>query len=625
MTVLMRSGLVMFVGIALAICNVAGAQVQSTAQSEPVTYQEVVKLLRTGKSDQEILDTLSKSRIDVNFVLGESQIQELRKMRVSDEFIEALKKLKNQPSSPGADVTDFALILDCSGSMMEKTKDGTSKMEAAKKSVAELIQKVPNGMRICFIIYGHDKQLECKAVKVVRPLSELDDAGRSELMTFIAGLKPSGHTPIAAALQVAGKEMAGSDGLAEVALITDGIETCHGDPAKEAADLANNLKLKSGVNVIGFDLKPQEREAVEKIAQAGRGKYYDAQTVAQLRDSISKVTRIKLETTEPAKPADDGRVPPVVLALMEQLSDEAADVRFAAAESLGKMGPRAKGAVPALMSRIADDLWGGQAEGAIGNKDNAPGNNSKDAALRTLKELAPEKVDEALLAALKAESSKTKEWAATQLASVGAGEKSKGKRPGKSKPSTEAGPRNTPAVVQALIEQLNDEHADVRWAAAQSLGKLGASAKDAVPALMKRIADDVWGGQADGAIGNKDNSSSGNTSKDAAVSALKELAPDKVEEALLEALKAENNKTKSWAAKQLGQVQDGSKSKRSDGAAVNQLIEQLTNENARVREDALESLKKLAPDKVEAGLTAALKSKNAKVRAWAAEELANQK
>ena len=45
-------------------------------------------------------------------LLGESQVQELKKMRVSDDFLEAIRRIKNQPTVPGGDVTDFALILD---------------------------------------------------------------------------------------------------------------------------------------------------------------------------------------------------------------------------------------------------------------------------------------------------------------------------------------------------------------------------------------------------------------------------------------------------------------------------------------------------------------------------------
>jgi HEAT repeat protein len=234
-----------------------------------------------------------------------------------------------------------------------------------------------------------------------------------------------------------------------------------------------------------------------------------------------------------------------VQALIEQLSDTSADVRHAAAQSLGKMGARAKGAVPALVNRVADELWG--TKGDPVNQDNVPRNASKDAALKALQQLAPDRVEEALLAAVNSKNVKTKEWATKQLGTVEARS-----TPTRSTPvgDSRAGGDLSPAV-RALVAQLSDADADVRHAAAESLAKLGAQAKGAVPALVNRVADDVWGTKGDPV--NKDNAS-GHTSKDAALKALQQLAPDKVEAALLSAMKSSNPKVKTWAVKALADV-----------------------------------------------------------------------
>src|SRR5262249_53263834 len=159
------------------------------------------------------------------FTLDPRQVAELKKAGASNALLAAMQ---NKRGSPGVtDATDFAVILDCSGSMMDKTREGPSKMEVAKKVVTELIEQVPNGRRLTSIIYGHDAALKCEAVKVVRPLSELDDAGKAELKKAIAALQPAGHTPIALALETAGKELAKNDGCCGLILITDGMETCH--------------------------------------------------------------------------------------------------------------------------------------------------------------------------------------------------------------------------------------------------------------------------------------------------------------------------------------------------------------------------------------------------------------
>ena len=74
----------------------------------------------------------------------------------------------------------------------------------------------------------------------------------------------------------------------------------------------------------------------------------------------------------------------------------------------------AKGAVPALIQRVADDVWGSQGNSL--NIGNAQGNTSKDAALKALKQLAPERVEEALIEGMKSTSPRTRQWASAQLA-----------------------------------------------------------------------------------------------------------------------------------------------------------------------------------------------------------------
>ena len=128
-------------------------------------------------------------------------------------------------------------------------------------------------MYVAFIVYGHDMQSACQAVKVVRPLAELDDAGKSELVGVIAGLKAVGYTPIALGAGNS-RQGTGREENSGIVLITDGMESCHGNPAAVAAGLALNPKLTFGVNVIGFGVQENEQQAVEQIAKAGKGKYY---------------------------------------------------------------------------------------------------------------------------------------------------------------------------------------------------------------------------------------------------------------------------------------------------------------------------------------------------------------
>ncbi len=108
------------------------------------------------------------------------------------------------------------------------------------------------------------------------------------------------NTPIARALEVAGAELARNDAPCGVVLLTDGKETCGGNPTEVAANLAGKLNLSYGVNVIGFDVQDDERAARAEVARAGKGKYYNAQSAAEL---IEIVRGLQKELAVVARPA----------------------------------------------------------------------------------------------------------------------------------------------------------------------------------------------------------------------------------------------------------------------------------------------------------------------------------
>ena len=263
------------------------------------TLDAVLGLLLRDTPEADIRAALEKS--PTQFVIGAKEETALKKAGASAELIAFMKQARGTPVKL---LTDLAVILDCSGSMSDKTTGGETKMAVAKRVVSDLVGKLPENLRVTFVIYGHNVEEKCEAVKVVYPLQELTDAGRSELRAAIAGLQPTGHTPIANSLKAAGKELATRrDAACGLVLITDGIETCHGDPAAEAAKLAKDLNLTFGVNVVGFELNEQESRAVEEIAKKGKGKYYPAKGADELQKAVAEVLSSVPEPPAPAGPA----------------------------------------------------------------------------------------------------------------------------------------------------------------------------------------------------------------------------------------------------------------------------------------------------------------------------------
>jgi Ca-activated chloride channel family protein len=265
-----------------------------------VTYEQVLEYLNVGFSEEEILKVLGRS--PTIFTLGESQIAELKKAGATERLLRAMagERAAVQPQQKAA-VTDIAIVFDCSASMAERTSDGQTKMAVAQKLVAKLVNSVPNGVNLTFVIYGHDKQLNCQAVSILRPLRPIDANGKAQLAKAVQTLKPVGNTPIALALRTAGKEVLKNNGFSGMVLVSDGKETCNGNPTAEAAALAKNPKLNFGIQVVGFDVTPDERRSLEEIASAGNGKYFNAQTSDELVAVLDDIARQLKEAATPPK------------------------------------------------------------------------------------------------------------------------------------------------------------------------------------------------------------------------------------------------------------------------------------------------------------------------------------
>ena len=177
------------------------------------------------------------------------------------------------------------------------------------------------------------------------------------------------------------------------------------------------------------------------------------------------------------------------------------------------------------MKRVADDVWVFDSTNLP--RQNDPNAGGKAAALEALKLLAPESVTAALATALKSKNESVRSWAAAELQNQ----------------------KGDETAVEPLIQALSDTDGWTRKAAAESLGKLGG--KSAAPALMRRVADDVWVFNSTNLPHQNDPNAGG---KAAALEALKLLAPEKVTAALATALKSKNESVRSWAAAELGQL-----------------------------------------------------------------------
>lgn len=289
----MRVFFALTLGLALSVTNTH----LFAQEPKAITFQQLVDYLELEVKEEKILAMIADS--PTKFTLGEDQLDKLRKLGASDKLIEALGTPAVVDNELSSDIRDFVIVLDASASMKDSTETGMSKWDSAKQAATDLIAAIPNGRRLAFIVYGNDQAKRCQSVELIRQLTMIDENGKKALVAKINSIAPAADTPIGAALGMAKGLVANTNELTKVILLTDGMESCKGDPVAEATQLAAMPHLQGGVDVIGYGLKPQEIAQIEKIARSGRGKFYNAKNVKSLNESVAEVER----TIVAAKPA----------------------------------------------------------------------------------------------------------------------------------------------------------------------------------------------------------------------------------------------------------------------------------------------------------------------------------
>jgi hypothetical protein len=203
------------------------------------------------------------------------------------------------PAACAAEPTSVHLVIDASGSMAGQV-DGRSKIEIAKDVLVGLVGDLPADTHVGVSAYGHRRTNDCGDIEVLVPVGQRDTA---RIETGVRALRPVGMTPMAGALEAAGQALAGRPGRQVVVLVSDGLETCKGDPCAVARRLrAAGTQVQ--VNVIGFDVKADERRQLECIAEGGGGRYYNAANAREFQVAAAEVRQQVAQAPAPAaKPA----------------------------------------------------------------------------------------------------------------------------------------------------------------------------------------------------------------------------------------------------------------------------------------------------------------------------------
>ncbi|MFC2172020.1 discoidin domain-containing protein [Acidobacteriota bacterium] len=273
------------------------AFVAASSFADPMTEHDLTTLIKLGINEKEITDKIRSNGI--SFIVDDAAIKGLKEAGASNVIIAALMGREKKPSG-SVGKTNVIFILDGSGSMWGNV-DGNTKIGAAKEVMAELTGKLPDGMEVGLMVYGHREKGDCSDIEL---LVEPGPVNRNSLRQAVQSINPKGMTPITASLERGIELLKGKEGASTLILVSDGKETCEGNPC-DLVRKAREAGVNTKVHVVGFDVTDEEKTQLECIAKAGEGEYFTARTASDLRLAIDQVAKsaisqeINLEDLEP--------------------------------------------------------------------------------------------------------------------------------------------------------------------------------------------------------------------------------------------------------------------------------------------------------------------------------------
>jgi Ca-activated chloride channel family protein len=187
------------------------------------------------------------------------------------------------------------VAIDGSGSMAGRI-GGQTKLDLAREAATRFFDGLPSSVEASLLVFGQQgdnseagKARSCAGVDLLAPMSN----DRARLGAAVSRVRAVGWTPLAAGLARAEALLARSstEGEQVIYVVSDGEETCGGDPVATARRI-NSGTTRAIINIIGFGLPSSEAAALKAVSDAGGGSFvnvnsradYD-RTLGQLRES----------------------------------------------------------------------------------------------------------------------------------------------------------------------------------------------------------------------------------------------------------------------------------------------------------------------------------------------------
>lgn len=260
---------------------------------------QYVKSFRIGTSPMQIQAPLTTGELELRYQTGQTQATLARAtLRVTPPRQEPglIRVNLAQKGATGGGAVE--VIVDASGSMLENL-GSERRIDVAKRTLRNLTNNViPAGTSFALRVFGREPS-SCQTDLEIppRPLDRAAVAAKIDALTA----KSNAKTPIAASLEKVATDLSDVRGERLVILLTDGEETCGGNPAA-TIDKLMKQGINVRVNIVGFAVDNRATAALfRQWSTAGGGTYFDARNAASLESAFAQAVKPGFEIVDAQK------------------------------------------------------------------------------------------------------------------------------------------------------------------------------------------------------------------------------------------------------------------------------------------------------------------------------------
>jgi len=178
------------------------------------------------------------------------------------------------------------IILDASGSMLQRI-GSQRRIDMAKQTLTKLTSStIPPGTPFALRVLG--REVDSCQTDLEIPLAPLDGGAVAAKISKVDS-KNNARTPLGASLDKVMEDLRAAKGERLVILLTDGDETCGGDPATAIEKLT---RAGVRVNIVGFAIDdPKLHATLRHWADVAGGHYYEAKDAGSLDLAMTQATK----------------------------------------------------------------------------------------------------------------------------------------------------------------------------------------------------------------------------------------------------------------------------------------------------------------------------------------------